>query len=228
MNSDRSARPARCARSVAAAIAGSERSTPTTRAAEAGPGQGVHAEVALEVHEVEIGDVARLLHLVGPQGRPPGQEPVHPVEVAGHVGGDPLVPEAPVLLEPLVVHDGHSDRRTPRRARDAQRPPHPREGRSAVAAGEGWAGGNSPRWRRAYGPRSVLATMRRDATRSVQWDPAISALQLNVGRRWVSRSSIRTRSWAIVSRSRTVTERSSKVSKSTVRQNGVPTSSWRR
>ena len=37
-----------------------------------------------------------------------------------------------------------------------------------------------------------------------------------------------TRSWAIVSRSRTVTAWSSRVSKSTVTQNGVPISSWRR
>ena len=37
-----------------------------------------------------------------------------------------------------------------------------------------------------------------------------------------------TRSWLIVSRSRMVTASSSSVSKSTVTQNGVPISSWRR
>ena len=37
-----------------------------------------------------------------------------------------------------------------------------------------------------------------------------------------------TRSWTIVSRSRMVTALSSRVSKSTVTQNGVPISSWRR
>jgi len=46
--------------------------------------------------------------------------------------------------------------------------------------------------------------------------------------RYVTRESMPIRSWAIVSRSRTVTAWSSRVSKSTVTQNGVPISSWRR
>ena len=46
--------------------------------------------------------------------------------------------------------------------------------------------------------------------------------------RWSTRPSIGTLSWAIESRSRTVTARSSRVSKSMVTQYGVPISSWRR
>src|SRR5437762_1937550 len=46
--------------------------------------------------------------------------------------------------------------------------------------------------------------------------------------RWLSTGSSATRSWAIVSRSRTVTALSCNVSKSTVMQNGVPISSCRR
>src|SRR5207244_9296790 len=47
-------------------------------------------------------------------------------------------------------------------------------------------------------------------------------------RRCSTSLSIETRSWAIESRSRTVTARSSMLSKSTVTQYGVPISSWRR
>lgn len=46
--------------------------------------------------------------------------------------------------------------------------------------------------------------------------------------RYPSSSAIGTRSWPIESRSRTVTALSSSESKSTVTQNGVPISSWRR
>ena len=47
-------------------------------------------------------------------------------------------------------------------------------------------------------------------------------------RRWASRSTARTRSWSMVSRSRTVTVPSARVSPSMVKHHGVPTSSWRR
>jgi len=46
--------------------------------------------------------------------------------------------------------------------------------------------------------------------------------------RYPTRRSRPTRSWVMVSRSRTVTARSPSESKSTVTQNGVPISSWRR
>ena len=46
--------------------------------------------------------------------------------------------------------------------------------------------------------------------------------------RWSTSEAIGTRSWPMVSRSRTVTQRSSMDSKSTVTHSGVPISSWRR
>ena len=46
-------------------MAGGDRSTPTTRAPRRAHAEGVEAEVALEVHEVQPLYVAGLLHFVG-------------------------------------------------------------------------------------------------------------------------------------------------------------------
>jgi hypothetical protein len=53
-------------------------------------------------------------------------------------------------------------------------------------------------------------------------------LQVTLSNRYIGNSSIATRTWVILSRSRTVTVLSSSVWKSTVTQYGVPISSWRR
>ena len=75
--------------------------------AEASPSEGVHAEVALEVDEVEAGDVAGLLDLVPTKWRGTCQKPVDAVEVGVDVDRDALVPPRAVELEPGVVHGGH-------------------------------------------------------------------------------------------------------------------------
>ena len=77
-------------------------------------------------------------------GVQPAEKALDTVEVGADVHRHPLVPPGAVELEPRVVHG-------PILPRYAQRPPHPREGRTAAAAGEDWAGGNSPRCLAPYG-----------------------------------------------------------------------------
>ena len=115
------------------------RSTPTTRA----PSRA-HDSVSMpkwhwRCDQVEALDVAGLVHLVATKRRPACQKARRrrrsrtPTWVATRSSH-----QRAVELEPALVH-------APSLPPYAQRPPHPREGRSAVAAGEDWAGGNSPR-----------------------------------------------------------------------------------
>ena len=102
--------------------------------AEARPAEGVHAEVALEVDEVEAGDVAGLLDLVPTKWRATCQKAVDAVEVGGDVDRDALVPPGAVELEPGVVH-----RRSSARTRN-DRLIHGRDVRRSLLARTGRAG----------------------------------------------------------------------------------------
>ena len=179
--------------------------------AEAGPAEGVHAEVALEVDEVEAGDVAGLLDLVRTKWRATCQKAVDAVEVGVDVDGDALVPPGAVELEPGVVHVGHG----------------PVRATTASSTG-GTFGGRC--WRGLGGREqpSLLRTLRASGSRRnddlrcwticptyIRSRRAISPVD---SRSSLSRSSIGTRSCAIESRSRRVTARSSRLSKSTVTQ----------
>ena len=214
--------------------------------------QGVGAVEQVERHlrpaEVGVADVRdRRVHEVGLRPPATASDATSPSKI--------LDRGLPGRGRPEVEH---SHEVLPRLPRDASRRPHararapgsvgstpsgtgrygvvgrgrrPRRGRRTVRGRRVVGRARPERDQRAGAPpaRPARDAMRALCTRTRAGGPA-TARQQPMSRSAKQRvmPSRLTRSWVMVSRSRTVTALSSRVSKSTVTQNGVPISSWRR
>ena len=185
-----------------------------------------------------------------PHHQHPNRKPAHPRKHPSSSVRSRRPPEAPLTLtltfsthkprtEPTQrqtqydarVEDDEGGRRTPRRAHPT--PVQPPPVRSAASTpGNRRAAESQPKAGRpaiselGYNePSAVYVPCFKGALQRAEAPPQQPG---SCAAKYPSTWSSETRSWCMVSRSRTVTALSSRVSKSTVTQNGVPISSWRR